>query len=115
MVRHRVHEAVDLLLGNHGAGGIVRIGDENLARPRGDGGGHGVEVMAETRVGHLDNAGIEELRHERVNGKSVARRNDFVAGPEEGVANELDDSFEPLPRMTFSRWKPNWPAMASRR
>jgi len=103
VVGHDRHKSVDLLLGDHRAGGVVGIRDENLAGARGDGRGHGVEIVVEGGVGDLDYAGIEKRGHEGVYREGVAGGDDLVAGTQKGVADEFDDSFEPLPRITFSR------------
>ena len=60
-------------------------------RARGDGGGHGVEVVAEIGVRHLDDAGVEKLRHQCVNGEGVAGGDHLIAGAQKGVTDELDD------------------------
>ena len=88
---HFVHETVDLRLREQRAGGVVRIGDENLARARRDRGGHGVEVVGETGIGHLDGGRAEKRGHELVNDEGVARADDLVAGVEKGFTDELDD------------------------
>ncbi len=86
-----VHEAVDLLLGDEGAGGVVGVGDEDFFGVRRDGGGHGIEVVDEAGVGDFDGFGTEDFGHEFVNEEGVAGGDDVVAGFEEGVADEFDD------------------------
>ena len=86
-----VHEAVDLLLGDEGAGGVVGVGDEDFFGVRRDGGGHGVEVVDEAGVGDFDGFGTEDFGHEFVNEEGVAGGDDVVTGFEEGVADEFDD------------------------
>jgi hypothetical protein len=86
-----VHEAVDLLLGDEGAGGVVGVGNEDFFGVRRDGGGHGVEVVNEAGVGDFDGFGTEDFGHEFVDEESVPGGDDVVAGLEEGVADEFDD------------------------
>ena len=86
-----VHEAVDLLLGDEGAGGVVGVGDEDFLGVRRDGSGHGVEVVNEAGVGDFDGFGTEDFGHEFVDEEGVPGGDDVVAGFEEGVADEFDD------------------------
>ena len=61
------------------AGRVVRVRDENEARPRRDGGDHPVEIVAKIGTWHFDRARAENGRDHFVGDESVLRSDDFVA------------------------------------
>ena len=91
MVGHFVHEAIDLLLANQGAGGVVGIGNEDFLGSRGNGGGHGFEIMDVAGIIDLDGVGTEDFGHEFINKEGVLGGDDVIPRLKEGVADEFDD------------------------
>ena len=87
-----VHEPVDGVGGDDRAGGVVRVGDVHLPGARGDGGQGRIEVLHEAgQLGHFHRARAEKLGHQVVHGERVLGSDHLVAGPQEGVAEKLDD------------------------
>jgi hypothetical protein len=72
--RHGVDEARQFLAAGGGAGGIVRIGDEDDARVGRDGGQHRVEVVGMIFRRHDDEFRAEQGGHDGINRKAVLRR-----------------------------------------
>ena len=91
VLRHSLHERVDLRLAYDRAGRVVWVRDEELARARRDRGGHRRQVMGKIWVVDLDGLRAEERGHQRVHNERVLRGDDFVARPQERVPDELDD------------------------
>ena len=98
MLRHLCHEAVDLLLPAERSRGIVRIRDEDLARPRRDRGRHGVQIVLIAGVRHFHRGRAEERGHQLVDNKRMLRGDHFIPGLEEGMAHELDDLVRAVPQ-----------------
>ena len=91
MLGELVHEAVDCLLSDHGAGRVVGVGDENQTGVGCDRGGHRVEVVDEAWIGHFDVFRPEERGHEFIDHKGVLGGDEFGIAVEKGVAEKLDD------------------------
>ena len=89
--RNGLDEPVECGLIDQSAAGVVGIGDEYFLGTRGDGGGHGLEVVLESGVRHLDGGGAEQGGHQFVNDKGVLGGDDLVAWSEEGVADQFDN------------------------
>ena len=86
MRRKFLHKRVDGLLGDLGAGGVVRVRDEDEAGVFRDGIRHGIEVVDEIRIVHLDVFRAEEGGHEFVNDEGVLRGDELRIAVQEGVA-----------------------------
>ena len=94
--RHGVDEARQFLAARGGAGGVVRIGDEDDARVGRDGGQHRVEVVGMIFRRHDDEFRAEQGGHDGINRKAVLRHDDFRHGrgaiaTEQRVPDHFDD------------------------
>jgi len=91
LFRHPRHEPVDRRLIDHGAGGVVRVGDENEAGFVGDRIRHRIEVVHEFRVRHFDVVRAEQRGHQLVNHERVFGGDEFRIRIQKRVAQQFDD------------------------
>ena len=91
MLRHALHETVDVILEDHRPGRVVRIGNEDFFGPRRDRRQHAIKIGDETGIRHVDNLRAEQLGHQPVNGKGMLRDHHLVAGLKVGMAKEFDN------------------------
>ena len=91
MLRDALHETVDVLLEDHRACRVVRIGNENFFGPRRDRPQQAIKIGDEIRIRHVDNLRAEELSHQPVNGKGMLRHHHLVTGLQISMPQEFDD------------------------
>ena len=91
LLRNLRHEPVDILLEDHRARGIVRIGNKNFFGPRRDRRQHAVKIGGEIRIRHVDNLRPEQLGHQPVDGKGMLRHHHLVAGLQISMPEKFND------------------------
>ena len=93
---HALQESSDLLARHEGAGGIVRVGDEDHAGVVGNGVEHRVQVMAVVLGRHHDVARAR-LRGQPVDGEGMLRVHGRGARLQQRQRHDFRMSLEPLP------------------
>ncbi|MCY1428711.1 hypothetical protein D9M71_446070 [compost metagenome] len=89
--RHAFEEARQGVRAEPGAGGVVRVGDEDHAGIGVDGRQHGFEVMPPVLRRHHLALGADGLGGDRVDGEGVLAEHGVQAGSQVGAGHQIED------------------------
>src|SRR5690606_19572223 len=74
-----------------GAGGVIRIGDEDDAGTVINGGGHGIEIVAKVFRRYINAFGTNHFGHQTINSEGVLRSHHVVAVVHKNPGNKIED------------------------